>query len=266
MSKLFKRIIKVRTPTIEITNDPLHIEFEVPFDDDSTANVSTIRIYNINENTRARIGNGQILTLEAGYEGDVSVILKGEITHKYVDKVGTDRATILKVIDSHGVTNPKPVKKSYKKAVKSSTVIKDLAAAIGLNIKVLKLPNDKVHKKGYSVSNNALDNIRRLGEDCGASFYFSLGNLYIRDIREGDNTRVILTPENGLIGTPELTGRTYQKKYADCWRVTSLLNNKIATAAILSLDCPTVRGQFRVISGEHIATKHDFFTKFEVIK
>lgn len=265
MSKYFKRVIKVRTNNTTWTNEKLHIEFEVPFDDDHEPNKSEIRIYNLTYDSRAKFKRGNRLVLNAGYKGDYGVILDGEISSVRTEKTGADRATIIRVIDSHGVSSKKTLKKSYKKGVKTSTIIRDLASAINLKIKVLDLPTDKVQKKGYSVSGSVLDAIERLADDCNASFYFSKGHLYIRDIRKGDNRKFVLTSTTGLIGSPELFERKYQNKTVKGYKVDALLQHNVSTAAILSLSCKTVKGKFRVISGKHVATRNDFQTQFDCI-
>ncbi|WP_150283797.1 hypothetical protein [Rummeliibacillus sp. TYF-LIM-RU47] len=265
MSEYFKRVIKVRTHNTTWTNDKLHIEFEVPFDDDHEPNRSTIRIYNLSHDSRAKFKRGNRLVLNAGYEGDVGVVLDGEITRVRSEKVGPDRTTIIKVLDTHGVTSKKTIKKTYKQKTNTSTIIRDLAHAIGLKLKVLDLPKDKVQKKGYNVTGNVLDTIERLADDCGASFYFSKGYLYIRDIRKGDNTKFTLTSSTGLIGSPDIFEKSYHGKTVKGFRVDALLQHKVSTASILTLKCQTVVGKFRVISGKHVANKSDFQTQFDCI-
>lgn len=262
MSNYWKRVIKVSTGGKTWTNN-LHIEFEVPFDDDYTPNKSTIKIYNLSHDSREKIKKDNRLILEAGYEGDTGIILSGRITAVRTEKAGTDRATIIKVIDAHGTKNARKYKKSFKGKTRSSTIIRAIAAAIGLNIKVLALPNDKLQKKGYSVSGKGVESIEALARDCGASFYYSRGHLYIRDIRKGDNINFKLTNETGLIGTPELFVKEYQKKQTKGFSFVALLQHRVSTAAILSVDCPTVKGKFRVIKGKHVANADDFYTEFE---
>lgn len=262
MSEYFGRVIKVKTGGKTFTN-PVHIEFEVPFDDDYTPNTSTVRIYNLSQDSRSKIKRGNHLNLEAGYGKDTGVILSGEIKSVRTEKSGTDRATILTVMDSHGTQNKGKYKKSFKKAVKSSVVIQSIAAAIGLKIKVLALPNDKLHKKGYNVNGRGLDAIQSLASDCGASFYFSRGFLYIRDIKKGDNINFQLSNHTGLIGTPESFTKQYQKKTTHGYIFTALLQYKVNTGAILTVNCPSVKGKYRIITGKHIATAVDFFTVFE---
>lgn len=263
--KYFKRVMQVKTNGLTITNEMLHIEFEIPFDDDHVPNRALIKIYNLAHDTREKIKEGKELVLNAGYEGDVGEILKGKITNVWSEKVGTDRATRIRVVDRQGTSNKKKVKKSYKKSVKSSTIIRDVAAAIGLKIKVLDLPNDKVHKKGYSCNGKGVDTIKSVAEDCGASFYPVLGQWYVRNIKKGDNINFTLAPETGLIGTPERFTKKYQKKTTRGFNVTALLQHRVRTAAILKLNCETVKGTFRVIGGKHIATEDDFQTIIEVV-
>lgn len=265
LAKLWKRKIEVKTNGLSITNKMLHIEFEVPFDDDHLPNSAIIKIYNLVHDTREKIKEGERLTLNAGYEGDVGQILSGKITAVWSDKVGQDRATRIRVVDEQGTKSKKKVEKSYKKAVKSSTIIRDVANAIGMKIKVLELPNDKLHKKGYSCNGKGVDTIKSLAEDCGASFYPILGQWYIRDIRKGDNINFELSPSTGLLGVPERFTKKYQKKSTRGFKIEALLQHRVKTAAILKLHSKTVTGTFRVIGGKHIATKDDFQTHLEVV-
>lgn len=266
MSKYWKRVIKVQTNGLNITNEVLHIEFEVPFDDDHIPDRCTIQIFNLVHSTREKIKEGQKLVLQAGYEGDVGVIFEGVIKATWSDKAGTDRATHIRVVNSNGTTIKKTVKKSYKKAVKSSTIIRDLAGAIGLKLKVLDLPKDKLHKKGYSCSGKGIDTIKSIADDCGASFYPINGQWYIRDIKKGDNINFELSPDTGLLGVPEKFVKKYQKKQTKGYKVNALLQHKVKTAAILKLHSKTASGTFRVIGGKHVANKSDFQTQFEVVK
>lgn len=262
MSKYWKRVIVVRTNGMRFDNK-LHIEFDVPFDDDYTPNTSEIKIYNLTLDSREKIKRGERLTLEAGYEGDTGIILSGEIKNVRTERSGTDRATIIKVVDSHGTTKKNKFKRTYKKSIKSSTIIRQIANEIGLKIKVLDLPNDKTHKKGYTANGKALDTIELLARDCNASFYFSRGYLYIRDIKKGDNTKFTLTSNTGLVGTPEIFTRMYQNKHTRGYTFNALLQHRVSTASILKVHCDTVQGTFRVITGRHVATADSFFTTFE---
>lgn len=265
MSKYFKRIIQVHTNGLTINNSKLHIEFNVSFDDDHVPNRSIINIFNLSHDTKERIKEGQRLVLNAGYEGDVGVILDGRISAVWSDKAGTDRATHIRVVDEEGTLSKKTVKKSYKKNVASSTIIKDIANAINLKLKVVDLPNDKVHKKGYSTSGKGVEAIKRIADDCGASFYPIRGEWYIRDIKKGDNINFTLSPDTGLLGIPEPFSKKYQNKTTKGFRVEALLQHKVKTASILKLNSRTVTGTFRVIGGKHIATENDFQTHLEVV-
>ena len=263
-NQYFGRKITIHCNGVKITNDKLHIEFDVPFDDDHSPNKSEIKIYNLSADTRLRFKRGKRLVLNAGYEGDTGVILSGEVTRVRTEKIGTDRATIINVLDSHGVTSKKTVKKTYKKATSTEIIIKDLARAIGLKLAVLDLPKNKVQKKGYHVNGVALDTIQRLADDCGASFYFTKGQLYIRDIKKGDNIKFKLSSSTGLIGSPEPFEEERNGKTIKGYRVKALLQHRVNTAAILELHSKVVKGKFRVRSGAHVAN-HDFVTEMEVI-
>lgn len=263
----YKRKINVSVGGLTFTNDRLRIDFTIPFDDDHTPNSATVRIYNLSPSSVAAIKKGGTCLVNAGYEGDVGQILKGKITDVYTDAAGTDRATHITVQDEQGTENKKTVEKSYKKGVSSQTIIQDVASAIGLKLKVVKLPNNKVHAKGYNASGKGVDIIKRLAEDCGASFYPILGEWYVRDILEGDNINFALSPSTGLLGIPQRMNKTYQNKEKLGWQIEALLQHRVRTAALLTLVSKTANGKFRVIGGRHEANgaADTFRTYLEVI-
>lgn len=97
--KLFGRVIKVTIETakgyLKFNGDELEIRFEVPFDDDSKPNVSTLQIYNLTKTTINQIKKDQNVTLNAGYKDDYGVIVEGKITRVVSSYEGVDKITTI---------------------------------------------------------------------------------------------------------------------------------------------------------------------------
>ena len=60
--------------------DDFYFEFEVPFEDTTTVQTATVKIYNLAKATRAAIERNQPMIINAGYEGDVGAIFVGKIS------------------------------------------------------------------------------------------------------------------------------------------------------------------------------------------
>lgn len=60
--------------------DNLYFEFEVPFEDSDTIQTAKFKAYNLSESTRKGIKRGDVIILNAGYEGDVGAIFAGQVS------------------------------------------------------------------------------------------------------------------------------------------------------------------------------------------
>lgn len=93
---LFRRVTKVSIGNMKFDGDDLEIRFNVPFDDDSKPNVSTLQIYNLTDNTINKITKGSNVSLNAGYKDDHGLIVEGKITSVVTKYEGVDKITTIK--------------------------------------------------------------------------------------------------------------------------------------------------------------------------
>lgn len=265
VSKLFKRYVEVVTGNLKFNNTDLDIEFEVPFDDDLEPNISEITIYNLSESTRNKLKRGEVITINAGYIEDKGLILSGRINSISTTPLGADRATVIKVLDTYPFNSKKTLKRSYKGKIKADVIIRDLTKALGLKVAVLKLPKNKVYEKGFSVSGEIFKKIQDIANDCGASAYISRQQTYIRPITEGDNHRFILSPDTGLIGSPEYFENERKGKVMKGYKAKSLLQHRMNTGAIIQLQSIVTKSTVRVQKGKHICKGSSFYTEVEAL-
>lgn len=97
--ELFGRVIKVTIDTgkghLKFDGEELEIRFEVPFDDDSVPNVSTVQIFNLTNTTINRMKKGQNVVLVAGYRNDNGVLVEAKITKVISRYEGPDKITTI---------------------------------------------------------------------------------------------------------------------------------------------------------------------------
>lgn len=273
-NELFGRVIKVHVEgdyKADFTNDNLHIEFEVPFDDDSTPNQVTVQIFNLSETSINRIKKGNTLILQAGYKSDYGILSQGKISSVLTKRDGVDKITTIYMTegqDYSGVkvtsstsTDKKSLKITFGKGTKADTIIRKLVGALGIRLGEMKLPKNPVYKSGYTVTGNILNNLNDVVKDCGAALYYRRGTLVIRSIKEGTDEQFSLEETTGLLGSPDPFEEDDLKGYT----ATCLLQHRITTASIIRIKSKTANGSYRAKKGKHVATSSDFKTEVQVI-
>ena len=275
--RLFDRFVEVKiSDYFCVNNEQLKIKFNVPFDDDTEVNESTIEIYNLSNQTISHIKQNDKCTISAGYKGDIGVILNGRVSLVKTTHDGVDKCTTIYVLDSEDLTAKTIKSKSYAAGTSASNILKDLAKTLGMAITVLSLPTNVKYNSGWTCEGAITEEMAKIAKHCGANVYINKGNLYIRPLTEGDNTNFTLSAETGLIGVPsefteevELSeedlkyiatkkGQSKIKTVGDKkvieehgYNVTSLLQHRITTASLIDLKSKYANGSFRVRSGVH---------------
>lgn len=262
MMEQFKRVVEVNVAGKTLRSKDLYIEFDVPFDDDASPNESVIRIYNLTQDTISRIKRNDILTLNAGYEGDVGLLLSGRVAYAATHKDGPDKVTEIYVLDSPDLSGIKTEEKAYAPGATGRTILNDLIPLLKVPVGAIRLPANKVYDEGYTVSGEILRHCEEVAKDCGASFYMNRGKLYVRPLADGDDARFILRPDTGLVGSPEYFEDNDSKGY----HIECLLQHRITTASIIDLQSKYVKGRFRVRRGQHICNMDTFMTVAEVVE
>lgn len=98
--QLFGRVIKVsitsKTSTLKFDYEDLEIRFSVKFDDNIKPNINTLTIYNLTKSTIAKIKKNANVTINAGYRGDVGLLVEGKITSVKTKYEGVDKITTIR--------------------------------------------------------------------------------------------------------------------------------------------------------------------------
>jgi hypothetical protein len=263
MMEQFRRVVEVNVGGKTFRSKDLYIEFDVPFDDDASPNESVIRIYNLTQDTISRIKRNDVLTINAGYEGDVGLLLSGRVSYVSTRKDGPDKVTSIYVLDSSDLSGVKLEKRAYAAGVTGQAILRDLVPLLKVPIAAFRLPKNKTYAKGYTVTGSIIDHIEEVAKDCGAACYMNRGKLYIRPITDGDDARFVLRNDTGLVGSPE---RFEDSDGVKGYHIECLLQHRITTASIIDLESKFVRGRFRVRRGRHVCNMDTFLTTAEVIE
>ena len=261
---MFGRVAVIRSGNVTLKSEELDIEFVVPFDDDAEANEAEMIVYNLSKSTIQGLKYNSVITIEAGYKGDTGLIFSGYISKVTTKTQGLDKITTIKAISDTDLQERDITEISYKAGTKASYILKDLVSKIKLPVAVFKVRRDYTYKDKTKVDGGLMDNIRKYAEVCGVSVYINNGKIYVRHISEGENISFVIKPETGLISVEdfeeEVTGEDY-KDTVKGWEIECLLQHRLTTAAIVTLQSQNANGRFRVCSGEHRFNPSEAITK-----
>jgi hypothetical protein len=289
MSNFWGRKVEFITGNRTITND-LDIEFDIPFDDGPEINIAEVKIYNLSSDTIHDIKKGADSTVNAGYSGDIGVILTGTIKSVKTAWEGVDKVTTVTIADSNDNWLNKNFNKTYKKDITAKQILTDLIKASGLKLGKLSLPTNKIYKGGKTVKDKIGKAIADIVPDCNAKLHVTRKTIYISGRDEGTETNIVIDKDSGLIETPEWFEKEEQYKVNKTvvsnvkkgsktvkkietkeenktrtlsgYKVKMLLNYRVKTDAIIRINSKTANGKFRVGNGTHNGS--EFITEVEV--
>jgi hypothetical protein len=272
---LYGRQAELKVDDRQFTDGDFTVYFEIPFDDDSTANVATVKIYNLSDQTISRFKSGSsAVIINAGYTGDVGAVLLGYAKEIQTAWQDVDRVTTINVIDGTESWYTLTYKNTFNKGVSAKTILTAMLAQTGLQIGSFNLPTNRIYRSGKTVSGRLSEVIKAIAKDCGAKAHVTRGKIFIRPKDEGDNIGFDIDADSGLIESPtpidkevdggkDKNGKPTKVKKRG-WNVTTLLNHRITTDALIKITSRTANGVFRVESGKHISNGADFLTQMEV--
>jgi len=261
-NRQFHRYTSVTFSNVSINSDDLTVEFNIPFDKDAEPNEGTITVYNLSQNTRNNIKKDDKVTVNAGYQGDVGVVLEGYVSSVETNLAGPDKATTISVLDAPSPEEPKTVEKTYEVNVKADKIVNDLLPKLGLPIGRVNSPRNPYYATGYTAEGEIKDVLTDIAADCGVSFYVNRGKAHFHWIHDGkDADTVVLNAESGLIGSPQ----PFENDRFSGYRIECLLNHRITTGTIVDLQSKYVSGKFYVISGTMRKNSNDFIVSVEAI-
>lgn len=265
----FGRVIKIQTNGLTIDNS-LDIEFEVPFDDDAEANEASITIYNLSKSSIKKLKGNSEITITAGYNNDTGIIFSGVISSVKTRWSGQDKVTTISAIDCEDLKERDIDSIAFGYGVKASYILQTLVGRLGLPIAVFKTKRDHTYTEAVTVQGGLMSNIKQYAEVCGVSAYVNKRKMYVRHLTDGDNLGFTVSPDTGLIGSPEeFTEEIKSEDYSD--NVTGikfkmLLEHRITTASVIQLKSRDYSGKYRVREGKHVCTDSEFYTEITAIE
>lgn len=245
--------------------DDLYFEFEVPFEDSDTLQTAKFKAHNLAESTRKGIKRGDVIILNAGYEGDVGAIFVGQVSACSHKHQSTEWITEISATAAMEQWLSAKVTKTYAKGSTAQEIVPDLLNIFGLEIGELSLAVNKVYDRGLVCNGKVKDILKNIVvNDCKSRFLIRTGSVIINDPAKGLANGIVLTPESGLLfsgneieETVVAVGNDSQKsastksqegnfKTREC-----LLNYHIGPAELVTIKSRSLSGKFIVAKGKH---------------
>lgn len=212
MSRQYKRVCSIsiisrgKTKTIE----GLRIAFEITKSIKSYPNLATIQIYNPNSETSAmlNIKYAEII-LNAGYQGRVRLLFKGQVRNTLESSDGIDNILTVYAGDGEVDWQNSIFNKTISENITISQLVRDLANTLNNTmigaLEGLERPADKVY--GQTLSGNSKDILDTLAKDYGFDWSIQDGMLITvpQDQVISDREAVLVTGATGMIGSPTIT-------------------------------------------------------------
>lgn len=262
MANNFGRVVEVMVAGMSFSMDNYAIEGTVPFDNDVLPNESEIKIWNLAPETVNKIKRNATLMVNAGYKGDVGLILHGFVSAVRTVREGVDRITTINVLDAENLDKRTLKDIAYKEGTLASYIIKEMAGQIGLQLAQFDLYQDYRYTDGYTANGAVTEIISKVAQDCRTSVYINKGKLYVRNLRRGKDALFKLSEDTGLIGVPEW----FDSDGAQGYNLTSQLQYRITTASVIDLKSHTFTGRLYVRTGSHTFSRTgDFATEMEAV-
>ena len=197
----FNRVATVDINGKTFSHPPFSIEFTVT-ESMRKFSTATVSLINPNSETIEKAGGKKNppITIEAGYEGNVDIAVRGVVIKHTVKREGPNRVLEMEV-STNVLWKGDITKQSFKGTIDSVRVLADLARERGGYGSIT--PGDaKIYKR--MVITNPLKTVEQISNDTDSIWFFRQGKLYVMD----DELRPIvgesqwITFDNGLLKIP----------------------------------------------------------------
>lgn len=272
-------ILDGRTCTVifdTVRAEGLRVQFQVRKGTGKEPNTAEVRIYNLAASTRAGMQKKYApVILTAGYAGNAAVIFNGDARTIDHVKQGSEWVTIAKCGDGERAYKFARINRSFKPGTKIVDVARACAEALGLNLGNLL---DELNKGGfrggltefaqgrvvYGKASAELDKVLR---SVGLTYSVQNGEIQVlRGDAPAPGRAILLTPDTGLIGSPE-HGTPEKKGKPSTLKARSLLQPQIVCGGRVEIRSAGVSGQFAVKAVSHAGDTHgsDWYTDIEAM-
>ena len=235
------------------------VQFRVDFAKGGDPDLAIIELYNLAPETEQIFKRGEEMVLRAGYQGDIGIVMAGEIRPVRVFDEGADRICEIEVLDTSDAYQGTEISESYVPGTTGSQILERAISMSGLERGKIQLVRDAVYLEGRSVDGKIRTVIEKIAKDCKSEVTVANGTIHVLPPGGWHDEAVLLTPETGLIGSPKRI-ESDDETSTLLWEAESLLNYRIRAGTLVQIESKYVNGLFVVESGTHTSDGSDFKT------
>lgn len=188
----------------------LRINFEITKSILSFPNLCRLNIYNPNEDTLAALQKKFTkIVLNAGYEGDVRLLFKGEVRNVFQNRAGVDSLITVYAGDGERDWQNATFNKTFTENVTISSAIEEVLKTFeDVTVGVVNgLPQVADKLRGQTLSGSSKDILDQFADEYGFDWSIQDGEVIITPVEsplEGDEA-VLVNAATGMLGSPTVT-------------------------------------------------------------
>lgn len=247
--------------TVQI-RPPFTIEFDIHRDTFSSANVASIRIYNLNDTNRNLIRKDQfdywdnrIVEFAAGYGNNLSLAFKGNITQAWSVREGSDWISTLESFDGGFAHVAAITDRAYPAGTPQSAIIDSFAndlESYGITRGAIgEFPGEIQRGNTYTGSTVSL-----LNEVTGMAAFIDNCKINVLKDNECIQSNIpLINAKSGLLGTPIKEGEyiKFDMLFEPNLQIAQLINLQSSTTDLANV----VNGIHKVVGLHHRGTISD---------
>lgn len=239
----------------------LRCTFNIVKKDTQTPNSAELTIYNLSTTTAARLKKSFTkIIINSGYEANFGLVFSGNI--KGFEETRENTETILKVTAGDGDKeyNYTVINKTLAAGATPDSIINEVSGAMGVPLGYKSSLEATTLPRGKVLYGRPYEFMREQADNTGCTWSIQDGKvLFLKRTEVMEGGAVLLTPNTGLIGVPQITEDGVSGK--------CLLNPKLKIGTALELESkvhPDINGAYRIISVAHKGDTHgnDWYSEF----
>jgi hypothetical protein len=211
----------------------LRVHFEVSKTVESAPNVAVIKIFNLSPINEAKIKNefDEVL-LNAGYEGALRLVFRGNIKHVYRYRDKSDYITEIEAGDGDNDFRSATMNETLAAGTTNAQLVNRAVGSfktMGGTTKGAVQINDRARLRGKVISGNTRDVLHDVARESGANWSIQDGQLVIVKANGVlPDEAIVITADTGMLGAPEINDKGIAVK--------CLLNPQLRVNGAIKLD------------------------------
>ena len=250
----WKRKIEIEYQGVRITEPK--IQLDLKFEIDDTPTNGTVAIYNLSRDTERELNEaGEMITVRAGYEGQVGTLITGSVQR--IEKLREPLTRVVKFhLTSQSISKETlsgTTDKTWEGDISAREIVSDIIRNdMGLQHGPLDLIPESAIVTNFTWSGSSNNAIRQFITHLGLTIHEDAdGVLQVNEPTKKSTVAndLTLNETNGLIESPSVTDEGVRMK--------SLLNPNIRIGTVIALESEFVTGSYKAVSVVHRGSNWD---------